>query len=188
MKRNKAQRVSGLLAIGLAVLALTPAASAETAKQIELEKEAIELINQLEEVAREAHYNAERLVQGASNTHMSKWSHYHHLDNIRSLVNEGLRPALTRLEQIQGELPEWKQGGIATMMEAARNLAADTNSAILNKNAAGAKPAPLNPEYRQLVANVVDHSEKLMKTADAASNFATAKLKAAEAGLKVPAN
>ena len=187
MKKN-ARSVSGLLALGLAVLALTPAASAETAKQIALEKEAIELINQLEEVARDAHYNAERLEQGAGNTHMSKWSHFHHLENIRSLVNEGLRPALIRLEQIQGELPEWKQGAIANMMEAARNLAADTNSAILNKNAAGSKPAPLNPEYRQLVSNVVGHSETLMKTADAASDFATAKLKAAEAGVKVPSN
>ena len=185
MKKN-ARSVSGLLAIGLAVLALTPAASAETAKQIALEKEAIKLINQLEEVARDARYNADRLEQSSTNPNMSRWGHIHHLDNLRNLVNEGLRPALSRLEQIQSQLPEWKQESIANMMEAARNLAADTNSAILNKNAAGARPALLNPEYRQLVSNVAGHAEKLMKTADAASDFATAKLKAAEAGLNVP--
>jgi hypothetical protein len=100
------------------------------------------------------------------------------LNEIRNSVNDGLQPALKRLSEIQTQLPAWKQQSIDSMMESAKTLAADANSAILNKTDSGAVPAPLNAEYKRLISTVYQHADTLVKSADAAEAYATEKLKA----------
>jgi len=172
----------------LAVIGLLPAAFAAsvTSQQLEMEKEGVQLIRQVEEVARDVRYNAGRLNSFTGGMQISKWTHVHHLDQIKSLVNEGLRPALTRLTEIQPQLPDWKQQSIDKMLESAKTLAADANSAILAKNDAGTTPPAMNAEYKGLVTRIYEHAEALVKTSDAAGTYAAARLKAAEAGVKVP--
>lgn len=171
-----------------AVLGLLPAAfaSAEMKNQTATMKEGVQLIGQLEEVARDVRYNAERLVSFKTTMQISRWTHVHHLDQIKSLINEGLRPALDRLTEIQPELPSWKQQSIDTMLDAARTLAADTQAAFFAKKEAGALPPAMNPEYRELVTRVYEHADNLVKTTDAAGDYARARMKAAEAGIEVP--
>lgn len=172
----------------LTTLALVPAAFAatETEEQMRMQKEGIQLIRQMEEVARDVRYNAGRLDSFTRSMQHSKWTHYHHLQVIKELVNEGLQPALKRLQEIQPHLPEWKQESIDKMMESGKALAADTHSAFLAKNDAGIVPPALNAEYKELVTRMNSHAEELVKISDAAGNYAEARLKASEAGIKVP--
>ncbi len=171
----------------LAALALIPSAFAvsKSAEQIETEKEGIQLIRQVEEVARDVRYNAGRLNSFTRSMQISKWTHVHHLEQIKSLVNEGLRPALARLEEIQPQLPDWKQQAIDKMIDSAKALAADANDAILAKKEAGTVPPAMNAEYKDLVTRIYDHAESLVKTSDAAGTYAAASLKAHEAGLNL---
>jgi hypothetical protein len=172
----------------LAAFALMPSAFAAsvTAEQLELEREGVQLIRQVEEVARDVRYHAGRLNSFTSNTKITKWTHIHHLDEIKSLMNDGLRPAVLRLEAIQPQMPDWKQQSIEKMMESAKALAADLNDALLAKNEAGVVPPAMNPAYKNLVTTICGHAEALVKTSDAASTYAAAQLKAHEAGLKMP--
>jgi len=172
----------------LAVVALMPSALASSmnAEKPELAREGMELIRQLEIVGRDVRYNAGRLNALAGSFHVSRWSHVHHLEQIRALVNEGLRPALTRLEEIQPQLPDWKRQSIDRMIAAAKALAADTSSAILAKNQADTVALPMNAEYKAFLAKVHQHAEDLVKTSDAAGTYAAARLKANQAGLGVP--
>jgi hypothetical protein len=169
----------------VAVFSLTPGAlmAAEEQASFAVEKEGIELINRLEGVASDVRYHAARLQTVTLDLKTSKWVHFHHLTQIKDLVNEGLRPALTRLEEIQPELPEWKQKSIDRMLVSASALAADANAAILNKNDSGVTPAVLNATYRQQINTIYAHSDALVKAADAAGDYARARLKAAEVGL-----
>src|SRR5512144_2984975 len=98
----------------LSFIGLLPAAFAAsvTPQQLEMEKEGVQLIRQVEEVARDVRYNAGRLNSFTKGMQVSRWTHVHHFDQIKSLVNEGLRPALTRLTEIQPQLPDWKQQSI----------------------------------------------------------------------------
>jgi hypothetical protein len=105
---------------------------------------------------------------------------------IKSLVNDGLRPALQRLTEIQSELPAWHRDTIDQMLTSAKALAADTISAILNQNDAGAPPIVMNEGYKELITGIDRHAEALVKTSDAAGDYAAAHLQAVEAGLKVP--
>lgn len=172
----------------LAILGLLPAAlvAGEASKQFEMEKKAITLINQLEDVARDVHYNTDSLKSFSGSSQISTWTHYHHLEQIKSLVNDGLRPALTELTELQPQLPAWQQDSIGKMLNFANVLAADTNSAIFARKNAGAIPPVADAEYQELISRVSDHSEALVKTSDAASDYAEAHLKAIEADLKVP--
>lgn len=172
----------------LALVALLPAglAAHETNQPLAMQKEGIELIGLLEEVARDVRYNAERLNSFSRNMQISRWTHFHHLQQIKDLVNDGLQPALDRLTEIQPYLPEWKQQSIDKMFDSARALAADTNSAILEKNEAGALPVALHPDYQELITRISAHAEQLVKTSDAAGSYASASLKALEAGLHQP--
>ena len=172
----------------LAAMAVLPSAFATsvTLEQLAMEKEGVQLIRQVEEVARDIRYNAGRLNSLSSDLRISKWTHVHHLDQIKSLVNDGLRPAMARLEEIQPQLPDWKQQSIDKMLDSAKALAADTNDAILTKNDAVNVPPAMNTEYKNLVARVYEHAEALVKTSDAAGTYAVARQKAAEAGVKVP--
>ncbi len=173
----------------LAVVTLLPSAFAGSVsvEQLQAQKEGVELIRQVEEAARDVRYNAGRLNSFTNSLLNSKWTHVHHLDQIRALVNEGLRPALARLVEIRPLLPEWKQQSIDQMIEAAKMLASDTDSAILAKRTAGALPPAMNTEYKAWIARVYEHAETLVKTSDAAGTYAAARLKAMEAGVKVPA-
>lgn len=172
----------------LAALAITPAAFASkvSVDQIRMEKEAVKLINQLEETARDIHYNSERLSALSRDPRASKWTHVHHLDHIKSLVNDGLRPAFSQLMEMQAHLPEWKQQSIDKMFAAAKALADDANSAILKKREPGGPPPFMNAEYKELIASMNQHSEELLKTSDAAGTYAAARVKADEAGLQIP--
>jgi len=158
-----------------------------TEKQLEMEKEGVQLIRQLEEVARDIRYNAGRLNSFTRTMLISKWTHLHHLNQIKELVNDGLQPALTRLQEIQPQLPDWKQRSIDQMLESAKALAADTHDAILTKNDAGTAPPAMNAEYKALVDRIYEHAEALVKTSDAAGTYA-ARLKAQQAGVKTPNN
>src|SRR5512143_1325573 len=102
----------------LAALVLIPSAFAArvTVEQLAMEREGVQLIRQLEEVARDVRYHAGRLNSFTDSLLISKWTHAHHLEQIKSLVNEGLRPAMTRLTEIQPQLPEWKQETIDKML------------------------------------------------------------------------
>jgi len=150
-----------------------------------LQKEGITLILQLEDAARDVLYHADQLKAFNRSSQVSRWTHLHHLNMIKELVSEGVKPALTDLEKMQPKLPAWKQQSIDKMLEAARNLAGDTTSAILSKNDVGSLPPALNPPYLEAVVKVNSHAETLVKMADAASNYASAHLKAAEAGVPV---
>jgi hypothetical protein len=174
----------------LAVLSLVSAgllAGASTAvKQLEMEKEGIQLIAQVEDVAKDVRYNADRLNSFSGSTQISRWTERYHLNQIKSLVNEGLRPALKRLTEIQPQLPTWHQNVIDQMLNSAKALAADTNSAILNQKEAGPVPSVLNAEYMELIDRINEHAEALVKTSDAAGDYAAAHRQAIEAGLNVP--
>ena len=172
----------------LAAFALIPSAfaAAVTTEQLDMEKEGVQLIRQVEEVARDVRYHAGRLSSFAGGPQITRWTHAHHLDQIKSLVNEGLRPALTRLEEIQPKLPDWKQQTVDRMIESAKALAVDTSHAILAKAETGPVPPAVNAEYKGLVAKMYGHAEALVKTSDAAGAYAAARLKAHEAGVKVP--
>lgn len=180
------QRTMTLALFGLLA---TPAARAgdETVsvKQLELEKEGTQLIDQLEDVARDIRYNSDRLTSFAHDRQISKWTHFHHLQQIKELVNDGLRPAIRRLVEIREELPSWHQHAIDQMLDSARLLAADTNSAILRKSNADVPPA-FDTEYKELIATIHGHAESLVETSDAAGKYASAHRQAVLAGLKVP--
>jgi hypothetical protein len=172
----------------LAVLVALPGAlpASEPKEQADLMREGIQLIRLLEEVARDVRYNSGRLNSFTNTFLVSKWTHIHHLDQIKELVNDGLTPALSRLKEIQPQLPAWKQQSIEKMLEAARALAADMNAAYLAKSDAGTVPPVMNAEYKNLVTRIYEHAETLVKTSDAAGNYASARLKAYEVGLNVP--
>ena len=93
---------------------------------------------------------------------------------------------LTRLNEIQPELPEWKQQSIDKMMTAAQALAADTQAAIVEKNENGTVPMVMNTEYRDLISRIEEHASSLVRTSDAAGDYAAARLKAMEVGVKIP--
>ncbi len=71
------------------------------------------------------------------------------------------------------------------MIASAKALAADVTDAFLAKKEAGVVPPAMNPEYKSLVVRIYEHADALVKTSDAAGNYAAARLKAHEAGVKV---
>jgi len=172
--------MASLLAAGLV------AAEPVTIKQLALEKESVKLIGQMEEVARDIHYNADRLSSLSVPARTTQWSHSHHLIQIKELVNQGLKPALARLTEIQPELKGWQQDTIDQMLASAKALAADTNSAILTHNESRSLPLGLNAEYRGLISRMNEHARTLVKTSDAAGTYAAAHEQAEQAGLRVP--
>jgi hypothetical protein len=183
VKATITRRVSMLAAFTLVPSAF---AASTTVEQLEMEQEGVQLIRQVEEVARDVRYNAGRLNSFTTDMRISKWTHVHHLDQIKSLVNEGLKPALTRLTEIQPHLPDWKQQSIDRMFESAKALAADMNDVLLAKKEAGTVPPAMNAEYKSLVTRIYSNAEKLVKTSDAAGTYAAARLKAHKAGVNVP--
>ncbi len=170
----------------LAVFSLIPPAFAVTdSHQAKAPEEAIQLIRQIEDVARDVRNDVATLKSFTNSVLVSRTSHAHQLQRIKSLVNESMRPALARLAEIQPQLPEWKQQSVEKMLAAATTLAADTSAAFVAKSESRSV-APLNMEYKALVARMYAHSEDLVKTSDAAGTYAMARGKAVKAGLDVP--
>jgi hypothetical protein len=180
--------VTGAIALVGSMAGRAEARGADThpRERVAVEKEAIELVEQVEEVGWDVRYHAERLAQFARTPEVSRWTHYHHLDQIKALVNDNLRPALERQTEIQGRLPEWKQESVDRMLASARELSAEASSAFAAKTENPNVPAVMNDDYKKRVDGMRTHAEALTKTADAARTFAAARLKAAEAGLNVP--
>ena len=186
MKLNTLARIS--LAVMVAILPATlPAQSRITVQQAALEKESLALIDQIEDAARSVHDNTDALQMHATRNR-SHWTNYHHLTEIKELVNNGLNPALNRLSEIKSQLPEWQQHSVDMLLSSARSLANDTNSAILNIKENQGKPIVLNDEYRALLDTMNQHAEKLVRTADASGDYADALNQALEAELKVPSH
>jgi len=184
--RSIRRPLSMLAVCGLLLPAALLVGQTVTIKQLDTEEEGLQLVNQLEDVAREVHYHASWLNGHVRSTSISKWTHAHHLTQIKELVNDGLRPALQRLTEIQKDLPSWHRDTVDQILAWAKSLAADTNSAILNHNDTKSMPMPLNEEYKGLVDGINKHAEALVKTCDAAGDYAVAQRQALEAGLKVP--
>jgi hypothetical protein len=173
----------------LAIVGLLPAipASAATQDEVRVHKEGVELIRQLESVARNLRYNAGHLQSFTGTILVSGSAHTHRLSEIRNLMNERVRPLVARLVEIQPQLPEWKQQTIESMIEAALSLKTDTSSAILSmRNSSVPGPLTLNAEYKELISKIYEHADRLVRTTDAAGNYAAARLRASEAGLSVP--
>lgn len=174
------KRIVAAAAMGVMCFWAGPSAADD---HLKVSREGIELVRQLEEVGRDVRYHTERLNQFTTNTSVSRWTHYHHLEEIKRLVNTGLRPALLRLAEIQSALPEWKQKSVDDMIDSAKTLAADTTSAFMAK-AENPNVAPaLNEEYRELVELMHTHAESLVAKSEFAAQFAAAYLKVLEAGI-----
>jgi hypothetical protein len=179
------QRVSMLAIFGLLPLALV---ADEVREPFEVQQEGTQLIGQMEGVARNIHENADRLDAFVRTGQVSASAHNHHLMQIKSLVNDGLRPNLDRLTEIQQDLPEWQQDAVDQILESAKGLAASTNSAILSMNENGNRHVALDADYSEFVSQINEHADVLVKTADAAGDYADAHQKAVDAGLTVPKN
>jgi len=182
--KSMTQRVS-LLATLLAMPATYAVAQGIAVAQSDVEQEGIKLIHELESTARSVQYNAEWLTVHSRSMHTSKESHNDHLRQIKQSVNEHLNPALTRLAEIQNELPGWHQDTIDQLFVSARALAADANSAIVTQNESGSFPAAAKQEYRDFISSINRHAADLIKTSDAAGEYAKAHQQAVEAGLTV---
>ena len=176
VKRLAMVTVAIVLVGSMAGRAEAGGADTHTREQVAVEKEAIELVAQVEEVGSDVRYHAERLAQFAQTQGISRWTHYHHLEQIKALVNDDLRPALKRLTEIQAQLPEWKQESVDRMLASARELSADASSAFVTKKENPKMPAELNDEYKKFVNGMTTHAEALVKTSDAAHSFAAAHL------------
>jgi hypothetical protein len=161
-------------------------ASTPSPQQIELQKEGIQLIGQVEGSARDIRSHAARLDSFVRNTQISQQSHHNDLMRIRSSVNDELRPALDRLAELRPELPEWKQQSIQQMIDGAAALAADANDAILTATNGSTVPLAMDVEYKEFVSRVYAHADSLVKTSDAAGDYSSALLKAQYASVQVP--
>ena len=172
-----------LIAIGLSTPVL---ADTKTGDSLAAQQKGVELINQLGSVANGVRYNAERL--DSFNIRVSERSHGYHLNQIKELVNNGLNPTLAQLQDLQSQLPDWKQRTIDSMLASAKALAADANSAILERNESGTAPPAMNPEYKAFIKQVEAHAQNLIDTSDAAAAYASGHMKAQEAGISVPSH
>lgn len=175
------------LAIAAAAL-LFPASFvvAETSDQIAVKKEGVVLTERVEKAARVIQNEADRLNVMRNNSHIAKRTHQHHLRKIANQVNEELKPSLKRLAEIQPDLPQWKQQAIDEMRSTAVELAANTNAAILNRNAAPQYvPARMDADYGQLLQSMAAQSERLTEVADATADYAEAQIQGVDAGLAI---
>jgi hypothetical protein len=116
----------------------------------------------------------------------SNQSHQYALNRIATHVNEQLQPALSRLVELQPDLPQWHQDAIDRMHATAANLAANADAAIVNRNPDGSQRlAILDPEYKQLVKNLNSRATALVQVADATADYGNAQLKGHTAGLAI---
>jgi len=105
------------MAMGLSIPAR---ADTKTDDSLAAQQKGVQLINQVGEVARDVRYNAEHL--DSFNIRISERSHGYHLNQIKDLVNDDLNPALAELEDLQSQLPDWKQRTIDSMLDSAKMI------------------------------------------------------------------
>ena len=150
-------------------------------------KEAVQMVGQVEEVARRQ-VHADRLQDLSRSVDVSRWSHYHHLDGIKSLVNDGLRPALSRL-LCHRHAAARVEAGLDRPHDCRCEAPGRRHQLGLHRESERRWSAPaMNDDYKRFIADVASHADALVKTSDAAHSYATAHLKASEAGLRVPAS
>lgn len=169
-----------IVVMGTALFSASPSGASD---HLGSHREGLQLVRQIEEVGRDVEYHTDRLTTLIDNTAISRWTHYHHLEEIKRLVNAGLRPALVRLGEIQRSLPPWKQESVDKLIEASKTLAADTSSAFMKKAERPNVGPALNEEYRALVTQMHRHAEEVASASREAAAFAEAYLKVLEAGL-----
>lgn len=163
----------------------TPSRTPAEARQAALEREAADLIGQVESIGRDVRLHAETVLALAANPLVLRSTHYHYLMLMQDLVNSRLGPAMARLARIEPDLPEWKRDSIARMVTASTQLAQDATSAFFAKQQDPLLLPIFKAEYRDFMRNVSAHADDLARTADAAHSYATAQLKAREVGLMV---
>ena len=167
----------------LTIVLLLPATylAGESNDKTRARKEAVLLTKQIEIASRKIHDESAH-----RNTRISNRSHQYKLQSIANQVNEQLRPALTRLDAIQPDLPQWNQQAVERMRLAASTIAFNANEAVLNRNQAGSSlPVSFDKDYRHLVENISSHAEILTQVADATVDYGTAQLKGQQAGLPI---
>lgn len=171
----------------LTIVLLLPASlvASESNDKTRSRKEAVQLTKQIESASRKIQEESAYLSAMQRNNQSSHRSHQHKLQAIANQVNEQLRPALIRLEQIQPDLPQWNQQAIERMRLSASNIAFHANEAVLNRNEAGSLPVTFDNDYRRLVQNISNHAEVLTQVADATVDYGTAQLKGNQAGLPI---
>jgi len=171
----------------LTMVLLLPASlvASETNDNTRARKEAVQLTRQIESASRKIQNESAHLSAMQRNNHVSSRSHQYRLQTIANQVNEQLRPALTRLAEIQPELPQWNQQAIERMRSSASTIAFHANEAVLNRNQAGSLPVSFDTNYGRLVKNISDHADVLTLVADATVDYGTAQLKGTQAGLPI---
>jgi len=182
---NTFKNAVGALSIAL----LLPVfAAAELPQQTKARKDAIQVTRSIETTTRAIHKQADELVAAQRNNHGNQTQKIR-LQRIADSINGQLKPAFDRLAELQPDLPEWHQTAIDQMRSSAASLAANTNAAILNRNASTqGHPVVLDPEYGQLVANMTSQAGALIQVADATSDYGSAQLKGHSAGLPITAH
>lgn len=188
MVQSRRGWVASLIVVGVVASASIARAGSAREAGVRLDRDAVRLVQDVEEIGHDVRYHAERLRDLAGQAGVSPWAHYHHLDSVKDLVNDSLRPALRRLADLQKAQPHWKQESIERMIAAATQLAADASSAYMSKARNPKLPPVMNEGYRRFVAEVAEHAATLTRTGDAAHTYAVARMKAADAGLPVAAN
>ena len=149
-------------------------------------KEALELTRSVERTSREIQKVADELGSKSRNGLYSNQSHQQSLHQLKVHINEKLQPALTRLAELQPDLPAWHQDAIDQMRTSAATLAANANAAIGTRNPGQARLTPvLDTGYRQLIDNMSSRASTLTQVADATGDYASAQLKGNLAGLAI---
>jgi exonuclease VII large subunit len=173
-------------AITLALLLPGTLMAGETSDKTRTRKEAIQLTQSVEGAARKIQMESEHLSVMQKTTNVSNRTHQYKLHLIATQINEQLQPALKRLAEMQPELPQWHQNAIEQMRTSAATLAANANAAVLNRGFAGVhQPAPLDPDYGQLLKNISSQAQTLVQMADATADYGGAQLKGHRAGLAI---
>ena len=149
-------------------------------------KEALELTRSVERTSRQIQKVTDELASKSRNGHYSNQSHQQSLHQLKIHINEQLQPALSRLTELQPDLPTWHQDAIDQMRTSAATLAANANAAISTRNPGQARLTPvLDTDYRQLVDNMGSRASVLTQVADATGDYASAQLKGNRAGLAI---
>lgn len=154
--------------------------------QTDTRKEAIQLTQDIERTGRAIQLEADQLAAMRRNHQISNKSHQYSLNRIASHINDQLQPAMSRLAEIQPELPQWHQDAIDQMRTSAVTLAESANAAILNRNPSDSrKAAGVDADYGQLLENINGRAAALIQVADAAGDYGDAQLKGHRAGLAI---
>lgn len=173
-----------LTTVAVASLLVTASAQArDLSASRALHEEGALLSARIEGISRQIQSHTDRLTRLARHTSIQGDSHTEGLEEARLLVRRNLLPALKRLEEIQGALPEWKQKSVARMRESADGLSAHLTAAGATKAAEPGLSPAMNLAYRAHVEAAARYTEVLTATSDATSGYLLGRLKAADAGL-----